>query len=489
MAVINGNFRSENISGTAESDQLSGGEGDDTIQGLGGDDFIRGDFGSDSLLGGSGSDVFVYTDRRFGSDTIGDFGAGDRIDFSALNVSDFSQLQPYLRPSGPNLIIELGYQTGGEQITLLNVSSVSAASFIFRTDPTALIVNGSFSGDVLFGGLGRDQIYGKDGHDDLSGGQGDDYLEGGSGDDLLIGGPGADVYGYTERKFGFDTIADFGGGDRINLSSLHVTNLASLQPFFTQSGPNLILTLGYQTGGEKITILNTLQSSLSNASFIFDTSIQPLNFTGSFSSDVLFGRLGDDQIFGGDGHDTIVESAGSNYLRGDLGNDSIVGGSGFDDMNGNAGNDTIVAGSGDSWVVGGKDNDSLDGGSGQNLVYGNLGNDTCDGGAGNDVVRGGQDNDLVRGGAGDDFLSGDRGSDTLTGGTGADIFNTFAETGFDLVTDFSAAQGDRVSLAPGTVYTVSQIGFDTVINMVGGGQMTLAGVSMSTLTPGWIFGA
>jgi hypothetical protein len=36
---------------------------------------------------------------------------------------------------------------------------------------------------------------------------------------------------------------------------------------------------------------------------------------------------------------------------------------------------------------------------------------------------------------------------------------------------------------------VSQVGADTVINMTGGGQMILVGVSMSSLTPGWIFGA
>ena len=55
--------------------------------------------------------------------------------------------------------------------------------------------------------------------------------------------------------------------------------------------------------------------------------------------------------------------------------------------------------------------------------------------------------------------------------------------------DFSLAQGDRVQLDPGTLYTVSQVGADTVIDLNGGGQMVLVGVQMSTLTTGWIFGA
>ena len=50
-------------------------------------------------------------------------------------------------------------------------------------------------------------------------------------------------------------------------------------------------------------------------------------------------------------------------------------------------------------------------------------------------------------------------------------------------------EDDRVQLDPGTVFTVSQSGADTVINMTGGGQMILVGIAMSSLTPGWIFGA
>ena len=210
--------------------------------------------------------------------------------------------------------------------------------------------------------------------------------------------------------------------------------------------------------------------------------------TGGVGADTLIGGGGDNWLSGGAGADSITTTSGTNYLRGDEGDDSIVGGAGFDDINGNMGNDTCVSGGGDDWVVGGRDNDSLVGSAGANLVYGNLGADTCDGGAGNDVVRGGQDNDLVLGGTGNDFVSGDKGDDTMTGGSGADVFHTFGDAGLDRVTDFSLTEGDRVQLDPGTQYTVAQVGSDTVISMTGGGQMVLVGVSMSSLTPGWIFG-
>jgi hypothetical protein len=210
---------------------------------------------------------------------------------------------------------------------------------------------------------------------------------------------------------------------------------------------------------------------------------------GRAGADAVIGGAGDDTLNGGLGADLVIGGDGRNYLRGDEGDDYIQGGAGFDDINGNMGNDTCISGGGDDWVVGGKDNDSLGGSDGQNLVYGNIGNDTCDGGAGDDVVRGGQDNDIVLGGDGNDFVSGDKGDDTMTGGAGADIFHTFGDAGIDRVTDFSLAQGDRVQVDPGTVFTVTQSGADTLISMVGGAQMTLVGIQMSTLTPGWIFGA
>lgn len=187
------------------------------------------------------------------------------------------------------------------------------------------------------------------------------------------------------------------------------------------------------------------------------------------------------------GDDTVRGQIGADRLRGYAGNDSVDGYFGGDDLHGNMGDDTVVGGPGDDWVVGGKDNDSLTGDAGADIVYGNLGSDTCDGGDGADIVRGGQENDLVLGGAGDDYVSGDRGADTVTGGAGADRFHTFGDAGLDVVTDFRTSDGDRVELDLGTNYTVSQLGGDTVINMVGGGQMVLVGVELAALPPGWIF--
>jgi len=248
-------------------------------------------------------------------------------------------------------------------------------------------------------------------------------------------------------------------------------------------------TQDFSVGGFDISPVSTFEAALSATD---PTVIHTLLFsgadiiTGGDAANVLGGLTGDDTISGRGGADTIDGGAGRGYLRGDDGNDRITGGADFDDINGNVGNDTASGGLGDDWVVGGKDNDSLAGGEGADLVYGNLGDDVCEGGDGHDIVRGGQQSDLLFGGAGDDWLSGDRDSDTLTGGAGADTFHSFAEAGVDRVTDFNRAEGDRVLLDPGTTYVVLEESGDVVILMNGGGQLVLAGVSLSSLTGDWI---
>lgn len=215
--------------------------------------------------------------------------------------------------------------------------------------------------------------------------------------------------------------------------------------------------------------------------------------------DVIEGEGGGDTLYGGAGNDVIyaalspnnavgfVPTAASTYLRGEDGNDYIVGGAGFDDINGNMGNDTASGGLGDDWVVGGRDNDLLFGDAGNDIVYGNMGNDTCVGGEGADQIRGGQANDVLYGGSGNDWLSGDRGDDTLSGGLGADVFHSFSGAGIDRVLDFVVSEGDRVQLDPGTTYSVSQVGADTIVDLGGGDKVILVGVQMNSLPQGWIF--
>jgi serralysin len=308
---------------------------------------------------------------------------------------------------------------------------------------------------------------------------------------------GDTAYTWSQSTPFMQSIYDAGGNDTFDLSAM-------TRPSIVDLTPGAYSSIGYYSAADQAAYWTsqypwaaafldqqfnqaTTYTWSKNVGIAFGTVIE--NVLGGSGSDTITGNDVANLIRGGLGNDSIDGGTGDDYLRGDEGDDRIVGGAGFDDINGNMGNDTASGGAGPDWVVGGKDNDRLAGDDGDDIVYGNLGNDTCDGGVGNDLVRGGQGDDSLTGGAGNDWLSGDRGDDTISGGAGADTFHSFAGAGVDRVIDFSIAEGDRVQLDPGTAYTVSQVGGDTVISMGPGDQMILVGVTMTSLPAGWIFEA
>jgi len=225
------------------------------------------------------------------------------------------------------------------------------------------------------------------------------------------------------------------------------------------------------------------------------------NWTGSqtadrFSTlggnDVVQSGLGNDTVLGGAGSDILMGESGTDYLSGEAGNDIIYGNKEIDVLDGGAGDDTIYGGQnsgtprydaygnlrqqdGVETIFGGEGNDSL---------FGNYGQDLISGGAGNDTIFGGQNEDTIDGGAGDDMILGNRENDVLTGGDGADTFFFATDAqGNDIVTDFDAAEGDRLTFT--TAYSTTSSGADLVITH-GGGTVTLTGVSASGFSDGWI---
>ena len=104
-----------------------------------------------------------------------------------------------------------------------------------------MLANGGNGNDLLLGGTGDDYIYGDAGNDTLRGGTGDDYLEGGAGNDVLSGGGGADVFGYTEKDTGNDTIRDFNPHeDTLDLRS--VTGLTFDELEFKDTNAGVLIT-------------------------------------------------------------------------------------------------------------------------------------------------------------------------------------------------------------------------------------------------------
>ena len=153
-----------------------------------------------------------------------------------------------------------------------------------------------------------------------------------------------------------------------------------------------------------------------------------------------------ENVFTGDGNDTIIGNDAANDIRSGRGDDHIHGSAGADHIDGGAGSDTVnysesnaavsvdldsgtasggfAAGdvlSGVESLAGSAFNDVLTGTDAGNALFGGDGDDELNGLDGTDLLMGGEGEDDIDAGDGDDVIAGGGGDDLLSGGAGKDI--------------------------------------------------------------------
>lgn len=221
-----------------------------------------------------------------------------------------------------------------------------------------------------------------------------------------------------------EVVLDFYGSDIPSTEVHHITDdFAALVAIDASRG------LFHDTGGDDVINMAAVSGDieidmLKGGSLMVDSVLWA-------SFDTTGGKFED--LFAGDGDDTIAGNTGANEISGMRGDDEIKGRGGNDSIDGGTGSDDISAGAGNDEVLGGDGNDSLRGG-GQN--------DVIEGGDGNDTLKGQDGTDTLDGGAGDDILVGGTKADVLTGGADDDIFKFHDLEGQDTITDFT--QGEDV---------------------------------------------
>jgi Ca2+-binding RTX toxin-like protein len=212
-------------------------------------------------------------------------------------------------------------------------------------------------------------------------------------------------------------------------------------------------------------------------------------------TNLLLGTAGDDTLLadtasatldGGTGWDTADFSAAGTGVRATLYGLGYAGDAWWNPMP-----DSIVAYSLISveGIIGSAHGDSLQGGYAAVAFDGAGGDDTLAGSDQADRLSGGDGNDLIYGmrlgygetgldsldgGAGDDTLQGQAGETLYTGGSGADLFLVLNNGGFDRITDFAAAAGDRLGF-PGAAPSLPELPGHTT-----GATVTLGVVSFTT---------
>ncbi|WP_306232807.1 peroxidase family protein [Agrococcus beijingensis] len=167
----------------------------------------------------------------------------------------------------------------------------------------------------LHGTAGPDNMSGDEGDDSLWGYEGNDRIEGGGGNDSLVGGPGDDI---ITDSFGDDVIHGDQGNDAIHVGAGIDLAIAGLGDDFAVNG-----------GGG------------AGSSF----------FMG-MGDDVVTGTSGRATVFGGEQHDWVEGGSHADLLQGDNadqqqddtlgGSDVVLGRLGNDDIEGEGGDDILV---------------------------------------------------------------------------------------------------------------------------------------------------
>jgi Ca2+-binding RTX toxin-like protein len=173
---------------------------------------------------------------------------------------------------------------------------------------------------------------------------------------------------------------------------------------------------------------------------------------GGAGNDSLYdGDSGSNELYGGDGDDSVSSYYGNDYLSGGNGNDRLGMYGGDYVADGGAGNDTLDGSRGNMQLSGGAGDDTL--------LFKDIGSTGLFGGSGRDllhietVTAAAPYQVVASGGAGDDTIEMVRKGNsaiTATGGEGADIYELSGASRLDSLTikDFVVgAGGDRIDLS------------------------------------------
>ncbi|MFD1627601.1 beta strand repeat-containing protein [Azospirillum griseum] len=453
-----GNALNNLLTGNGAANLLTGLEGDDTLNGGGGADTLIGGLGNDSYVVDNAGDVVTELVGE-GIDTVNasiNWTLGTNLEnltltgSAAISATGNGLNNLLTGNSGANLLdggLGADSMVGGAGNDVYIVDDAddvvtelvgqgtdevrtNLSSYLLGTNIEALTHTGTgdFAGtgnaldNLLTGGLGNDT---------LSGGDGADTLDGGAGSNLLIGGTGHDVY--LVGGFGDQVVELVGEGMDEVRTALSGYTLTDGVETLTYTGVAAFVGTG-----------NGLDNLIA----------------GGAGADTLDGGLGADTLIGGLGDDVyVVDSAGDTVIEGaDAGLDEVRTTLSAFALGDNT-ERLVFQGSGDASGIG----NGLD-----NWLAGNIGNDTLDGAVGNDTLLGGLGNDV------------------LTGGSGADLFAFAAGDGQDTITDFDAAQGDRIGLAVGQSYSVdTNSNGDAVIVYGTSDIVTLVGIQPAAVSSTW----
>ena len=198
--------------------------------------------------------------------------------------------------------------------------------------------------------------------------------------------------------------------------------------------------------------------------------------SNSTTGDVLdANKLGVNNIYGGQGNDTLIAAKNGSWL---------TGGGGSNTYNGSSGDDVFVISASDNTANihgnGGRDTAIIIGDEAVTLNMAQAGLTIAQGGRGDDVIRsGGQSGVFIKGGSGNQTLVGGGGNDVISGGSGKNVI--VGGTGKAVI--HAGPNGDLIYASDGGSI-ISAGGGSDIIYGRGGNDVFIAGRGDATIDGG-----
>lgn len=412
--IIQGTANNDTLNGTDASNVIVGGAGSDLINAYGGNDLAFGNEGDDNINGGLGDDTIA---GGAGNDTVAGGGGKDQF---LVRQGD-----------GIEVISDFG---GFGQGSTASADAIAEADVI------------KFEGAKL---TARNMILTQEGQN------------------LAITFDGAENTKVILSNFNLENLENLPVQGGQSLGNILFDGQTTIQDSFDVVNADAQLTTVFNRN--TVTFLNDLNNTVQG----FDNSDDVINglggndaLSGLGGNDLLRGGAGDDTLDGGVGVDQMVGGAGNDRYLVDNTGDQIVelANEGFDVVESSA--SYTLANNLENLTLTGAGNLTGTGNSLNNVITGNAGNNALAGAAGSDTLLGGAGNDVLTGSsAAAVYRSPFPGLpprpmgqtttevDVLTGGAGADQFvlgnasgTHYVGSGYAVITDFNAAEGDRVVL-------------------------------------------
>ena len=387
-------------------------------------------------------------------------------------------------------------------------------------------LNGNEGHDILTGGNGNDLLDGGLGNDKLNGDAGDDILQGGKGNDAYTGGNGNDTFIYANGD-GNDVISDYAAGEdvikltsgevskvstskkgdlafTVGKGSIKVTSGKSKRIKFVDNSNNVLINQSF--GNKSLTITN---DDLATVNAAIDAVVVTIDSSARTDDVLILGNANKNTIQLGSGNSTVTTGKGKDtisYVGGNLvitdyaaNQDSIK--LNEAQIKSSSLNENDVLLTTDKGIitvknVKGKKITTIDkDGYISSQVYSsdiitvtNTDGDRVeayDGTITLDASKRTKPILLIGNSANNTLIGGKNGKkkfDTLTGGAGADVFVYNKGAGYDIITDYSANEGDVIQLGAKAYITETKVSGNDRIFTISGGKITVQGGASQNIT-------